>query len=601
MLRYFCTIAAFILVFLFQLTGCAPMIGGNNAPKALTFLISSNTVSEYTPCGCHSGRWGGMPRRGTLFAEVMKNAKWPVLIVDTGNVSQGSTNEMGLKKTHFIFQAYKVIGYDAVNVGMSDLRLGLDILRKEGVEQNIPWLSCNTFAEGVMPKFPSEVPQTETPKPEDRPLVPKFQPDSKGGESPHKLGPSSGNAEPAYLQPSGASPNPQNPQESRQAEAKPKETGKLFNGYVVVEKPEFAPGYKIGIIGAMVQDGPRLNTITGYSFQPYNEAILEQIQELKSKKKADFIVLLCDSDANDLKDQLSEEVKAGLDLVIGGRMRADQSPNASQNPLNKLYQRPPANAADSSNKMQQSQGGSKDNSSASQSAENPLNNLPEITKPLIIPKASTRGRYITQLDVFLNDKGRIVDYQWEEIPVDEKFEDDPRMAEISRAYDTEILSSELNAKIGRIYSGSEACYTCHPGFRAVWQNHRHFKTYQRIVDENKLDDAKCTMCHAIGFTEEPRLLTYDLIDEKLRNVGCEGCHPSGERHINLWQDLLKRPPEQRANAATADPMSNVILPETCTACHSGKFGVGFDPGAAIKAAAELCKSVKNPTVPPPQE
>jgi hypothetical protein len=298
---------------------------------------------------------------------------------------------------------------------------------------------------------------------------------------------------------------------------------------------------------------------------------------------------------------LSDEVKDGLNVVIGGRARLDQSPNARQNPLNKNY-----DPSAVSGSMPEPVKGPADEIVKEKAAQvdqiAAINTLEPIPSPMFVPKAGGRGRLVTRLDITFNSSGKIVDYQWQEIEVSDKFEDDTRMDQIARGYDTEILSKELNAAVGRNYAGSQACYKCHPAFEAVWAKTGHFKAYDTIVSDNKLEDRTCTRCHAAGYAEEPRLLTYDLIPENLKYIGCEGCHVNGQRHIQLQDNLAKMTPEQRANATTTDPIKNPIEPSACALCHTGKYGVGWDGIKGIQDAKAICMAIPNPwVVPQPDE
>jgi hypothetical protein len=61
------------------------------------------------------------------------------------------------------------------------------------------------------------------------------------------------------------------------------------------------------------------------------------------------------------------------------------------------------------------------------------------------------------------------------------------------------------------------------------------------------------------------------------------------------------PPEQRANATITDPITTAIQGSACLSCHTGQYGVGFDPVAAVAAAKAICMAVQNPTQVPSAE
>lgn len=551
-------------------------------PKGLTFLISSNTSSNYTPCGCHSGKYGGMPRRGSIFEEESKKVQWPVLIVDTGDVSQGSTSDMQAKKDKYIFQAYDIIGYDIVNLGYTDLGLGYEELARIGQEYRISWVSANTYAANVFPDLPAETgnPGINTPPGSTTDNATRSQEGNPGesstGENP---GDPAGETAAEPKAADGTTPKP------------------LFAPYVVVE-PEGAPGYKVGMIGVMIQDAGRLNPKRAtFSFEPYEPVIKEAVETLRNVEHVDLIVLVCDADGFEKVDAAT--AFAGVDIVIGGRNQLERSPNTLQNPLNPLSPEyksgdQATGEADTSQQPQQPQSTGQETAGDSTTGEQTA--MAPITTPLLVPKAQGRGRFVTRFDVTLDSAGRIVDYYFDDqIKVDDTHPDDPRMAEVSRGYDTEVLAVELMTRVEMLYTGSAACEQCHPGYLAAWADHGHFHAYQRIVDEGQLADRECTRCHAIGFVEEPRLLTYDLIKETHRDVGCEGCHPNGKRHVSYQTQLASLSQEARARATAPDAMQNEITSNSCILCHTGKWGQGFNFDSAMQAARSICMSIKPST------
>jgi len=523
-------------------------------PKAMTIMISSNTVSNFTPCGCHSGKWGGLPRRGTIFANAENEVDWPVLFVDTGDVVQGSISELQTLKDNYIFEAYDILDYDVVNIGYSDLNMGYERLAEVGTQYNIPWISANTYTPGEFPDLPIITQNTS--------------------QAPSTLPPGSS--------PGTFDPEAERPQDETTAPpptVHEPETDPLFLPYMIIE-PDGAPGYRIGFIGMMMQDAGRLNPKREtFSFEPYTTAIQRNVSFLRNEEKVDLVILVSDNDNFDNVD--TETVFAGIDIVIGGRTNVGQSPNSTLNPDNPLYRPPPPQRGTS---------------------ETPDTEIPEETEPvfepldlpLIVPKGAGRARLIRRFDIFLDGSGRIVDYYTTEFRVDDTNVDDPRLAEVARKYDTDVLAVELMGRVQRTYAGSLACEECHPGFLSAWSDQGHFNAYQTIVNENALDDRECTRCHAIGFVEEPRLLTYDLVAESHRDVGCEGCHPSGARHITFQNHLATLTPEARVNVTTPDTMETEILITTCTPCHTGEWAQDFNFIESMDAARALCQSVDVP-------
>jgi 2',3'-cyclic-nucleotide 2'-phosphodiesterase (5'-nucleotidase family) len=545
-------LAAFGVILLVLAAGCIDYGGAKKYPKAITLVISSDTNSNYTPCGCRGGKWGGLPRRGTMFKEIEQSASWPVFFVDTGNVVQGSTGEQYALKDKYIFQAYGLLGYDIVNVGMSDIRLGQAELARAGEENNIPWTSSNLFAQGALPRIEEQ----------------------------------SGALNPTDI--AGDSAGTGNPGSGGQAEAEenwppvPQDVTPVFAANRVVEPdPVNLPGFRVGFVGALVEDPLLLNAVTDFSFEHYIPAIKAQVDAMRAEHVS-LVVLVCNTDTFENID--TARAFTGVDIVIGGNNSPQPSPNAGLNPDNPGY--------DAANATGQPNASTAPNPDTPASAQGAVVLEPLTELPLIFPKARQQGKLLTRVDIYLDSKGAIVDYFINQsLQVNDSFEDDPRLAEVSSAYDTQVLAGELSRRASARNAGSLACESCHPGFGAVWANHGHFKSYRTIVDENKLDDRSCTGCHAVGYLELGRLPTYDLIPENLRNVGCEGCHAGGQSHISLVTNRASLSPGDHSMDSYVDQMSNPIEQSTCLECHQGRWGEGFDFNAAMEAARQICGSV----------
>jgi 2',3'-cyclic-nucleotide 2'-phosphodiesterase (5'-nucleotidase family) len=115
----------------------------------LTLIYSSNTLGEVIPCGCiEAGNAGGISRRSHYINTVRDQGK-KVLLLDGGNAlaigQPGNETERGKarKRAEFILNLYGKMGYDAVNIGDTDLVLGLEYLRTLQKHSPVPFLSAN--------------------------------------------------------------------------------------------------------------------------------------------------------------------------------------------------------------------------------------------------------------------------------------------------------------------------------------------------------------------------------------------------------------------------------------------------------------------------
>ncbi len=473
-------------------------------PSAITLLITSNTSSSFTPCGCSIPQ-GGMLRRGTAFSRIHEEVDWPVLNIDTGNVTQGSTVEIMMKKNDYIFQAYQVLAYDFVNVGHQDLRTGHDSLIGYRDLYDIPWSSCNL--------------------------------------------------------------NIQNPDDSENT------AENAFPDYKIID----LDGFQVALVGVTIQDMQVNTDQSGILIEGYETAIRETIAEL-SEMNVDLVIAATDA-ASFPEDVNIESVFEGADIVIATRvvtnhMPMPASPNATLNPANPAYY--PADVADQDQEVPIDE---------SESLFTPL------PVPLVVPKASTQGKSMVRIDIWLDSDGKPFDYTFSNFTLNQSYEDDPRLAGIAHEYDIDVLVDELTGQVTRRSLGIDGCIECHPGYIEAWADHGHFNSYRTIEDAGSLDDRTCTECHANGYHRKPRLMTYEFIPETHWNVGCEGCHQNGTAHLNYINLLETWTPEQLAENQRSDPMVAPIQANLCAKCHSGEWGVGFDFTASIEAAREICQSV----------
>ncbi|MCX5894498.1 MAG: multiheme c-type cytochrome [Proteobacteria bacterium] len=118
--------------------------------RAAPFVIiySNDVLGELELCGCDSEQLGGLARKTTLI-KTLKNEGRPVLVIDSGNLffrekpaSKIEENEF-LLKSEYILEAYKQTGCDALNVGETDLFLGIAHLKNLKSKAPFPFVSAN--------------------------------------------------------------------------------------------------------------------------------------------------------------------------------------------------------------------------------------------------------------------------------------------------------------------------------------------------------------------------------------------------------------------------------------------------------------------------
>ena len=135
-----------LISFFFFLIRTSPCIGKETS---LTLIYTSNTLGEVELCGCpEGGANGGLPRRSHYLKTVKEEVK-NLLILDGGDAlimsffSQESEREKARKRAEFVLNIYEKIGYDVLNIGDTDLGLGVEYLKALQKKSKIPFLSAN--------------------------------------------------------------------------------------------------------------------------------------------------------------------------------------------------------------------------------------------------------------------------------------------------------------------------------------------------------------------------------------------------------------------------------------------------------------------------
>jgi 2',3'-cyclic-nucleotide 2'-phosphodiesterase (5'-nucleotidase family) len=116
---------------------------------SLTLIYTSNTLGEVESCGCpEAGDAGGLGRRSYYIDTVRKEAK-NLLILDGGDAlvlsffDRESEREKARRRAGVVLKIYEKMGYDALNIGDTDLGLGVEYLMILQNKSKIPFLSAN--------------------------------------------------------------------------------------------------------------------------------------------------------------------------------------------------------------------------------------------------------------------------------------------------------------------------------------------------------------------------------------------------------------------------------------------------------------------------
>lgn len=141
------SLACFFIVLAFLFIHIDPSIGNETS---LTLIYTSNTLGAVEPCGTcpESGNAGGLARRAHYLKTVREETK-NLLILDAGDAlvvsyfSDPRGREQARRRAEFVLTLYETLGYHALNLGDTDLGLGVGYLKDLQKKSTIPFLSAN--------------------------------------------------------------------------------------------------------------------------------------------------------------------------------------------------------------------------------------------------------------------------------------------------------------------------------------------------------------------------------------------------------------------------------------------------------------------------
>jgi hypothetical protein len=114
-----------------------PRPGGPVAGSRLRILFTGETLGELEPCNCSGKMAGGLPARGGYVASVPEAD----LRLDIGCVGRGARDFERLR-TDAALRAMDRLGYDAINLGRTEVWLGRDALA-DRLGGGVPFVSAN--------------------------------------------------------------------------------------------------------------------------------------------------------------------------------------------------------------------------------------------------------------------------------------------------------------------------------------------------------------------------------------------------------------------------------------------------------------------------
>lgn len=115
-------------------------------PKPDLAIVASGCLNGYLePCGCAGmdRMKGGLMRRYTFMEELRRDRGWNTVAVDTGGIPK-RFGPQAVCKYRVAYESYRKMGYAALGLGVTDLRLPIDELIS--IEGDEPLLVCANVA-----------------------------------------------------------------------------------------------------------------------------------------------------------------------------------------------------------------------------------------------------------------------------------------------------------------------------------------------------------------------------------------------------------------------------------------------------------------------
>lgn len=194
---------------------------------------------------------------------------------------------------------------------------------------------------------------------------------------------------------------------------------------------------------------------------------------------------------------------------------------------------------------------------------------PKLINNTLILQPGSRGMYLGQLKLVLDQQNNILTFNHKVIPMPNTLDDHSSMNEWYKQYTQAIKNNyladsenrhKLESRI-KSYATHNACLSCHSKSHSIWLKSSHANAFQSLVNVNKTFDPECLSCHTLGMQTTGGFISNSITPE-LANVQCESCHGKALHHV-------------RTNA-----MPEIHKPESlkaiCLKCHTHSNSPDFD-------------------------
>ena len=191
----------------------------------------------------------------------------------------------------------------------------------------------------------------------------------------------------------------------------------------------------------------------------------------------------------------------------------------------------------------------------------------------LVTYCTPHGETLGQIDLKLDEHGKIADFHVQEHFMDETVPDHEAVRTILSDFYHKVAVDEALQALGKplftseplesdksnSYVGSTACQTCHQPEFNQWKTTRHAFAFNTLLKAQKHFYPDCVSCHVVGFGYQTGYTVREDQDH-FRNVGCETCHGPGGKHI-------AQPSNQNIRGA--------VEKKICLECHNQEHSPDF--------------------------
>ncbi len=119
-----------------------PGLNQTDLSDFIAVIYSGHRQSSIEPCGCVKNKLGGIDREAMVH-ERLQAQGIPVVGVDAGGFLKDAPNAPAILRGKYNLAAWQAMKMDAVNVGYTDLSIGLKFLRDAQTSYSTPFISAN--------------------------------------------------------------------------------------------------------------------------------------------------------------------------------------------------------------------------------------------------------------------------------------------------------------------------------------------------------------------------------------------------------------------------------------------------------------------------